>query len=126
MTTSMRLEAELTDSASIHQVQRLRAYLNSGNADLIRNALMLLDWAVTQVAEGRQLASVGPANSAVREFSMPVLERARMSSRLSLSPDAFERMIETLEHPSAPTEALRSLLATRRQGVGAPKDSKST
>ncbi|MDZ4258222.1 MAG: hypothetical protein U0974_03040 [Gemmatimonadales bacterium] len=120
--TTVRLEVELVDAASIHQVQRLRAYLNLMDADLVRNALMLLDWAVEQVAEGRQIASVCPADSVVREFSMPVLESARMRSRLSLSPNAFERMVETIEHPSAPTDALLSLLGKSRQGGGAPEE----
>ncbi|MEO8480266.1 MAG: hypothetical protein ABI542_11615 [Gemmatimonadota bacterium] len=110
MATTLRIEAELNDTTSIQQVERLKALLGAGNSELIRNALLLLDWTVGQVAEGRQLASVSDG-SVAREFSMPLLERARGHTRVSLETAAFGRLVEALRDPPEPSEALRALVA---------------
>jgi len=110
MATTLRLEATLNDPADVEQVERLQAVLKTGNAELIRNALQLMDWCVGQVRQGRQIASV-TAEGAVREFDMPVLERARTTSRLSVSDAAYSRMMALIAYPPEPTPALRELFA---------------
>ena len=110
-TSTLRLEAQISDPAGIQQVERLRALLGTGNSDLLRDSLQLMDWCVTQIRQGRQIASVTSAG-AVRELSMPTLERARAHDRLFLDPDAFDQMVRLIDTPSAPTDALRDLMAS--------------
>jgi hypothetical protein len=113
-TATLRLEAQLTDTASVQQVERLQAVLGAGNADLLRSALQLMDWCVSQVRQGRQIASVSDSGSVVREFSMPLFERARAHGRLLVSTDAFDQMTHLVENPPAPTAALRKLMSSDR------------
>jgi hypothetical protein len=108
--TTLRLEAQITDSAGVQQVERLQALLGAGNAELLRNALQLMDWCVAQVRQGRQIASVTESGS-VRELSMPILERARTHDRLMLAADAFDQVVHLVDTPPAPTDELRALMA---------------
>ncbi len=108
MATALRLEATLSDPTDVEQVERLQAVLKTGNADLIRNALQLMDWCVGQVRQGRHIASV-TADGAVREFDMPVLERARTTTRLTVSDAAYSQMMALIQSPPEPTAALRDL-----------------
>ncbi|MDQ8153692.1 MAG: DUF1778 domain-containing protein [Gemmatimonadota bacterium] len=111
-TTTLRMEAHINDPAGVQQVERLRAVLGAGNAELLRESLQLLDWCVTQVREGRQIASVTDTGS-LRELSMPTLERARAQARMQLPPEAFAQVTRLLDQPPAPTDALRDLMAGR-------------
>jgi hypothetical protein len=113
MATALRLEAVLNDPADVEQVERLRAVLNTGNAELIRNSLQLMDWCVAQVRQGRHITSV-TEDGKMREFDMPVLERARMISQLPVSDEAYTRILGLIESPPAPTAALRELFARPR------------
>ena len=110
MATALRLEATLNDPTDIEQVERLQAVLRTGNADLIRNALQLMDWCVGQIRQGRHIASV-TEEGAVRELDMPVLERARSIDRLRVTDAAYTRMMALIENPPEPTAALRELFA---------------
>ena len=110
MATTLRLEATFSDASDVEQVERLQAVLKTGNADLIRNALQLMDWCVSQVRQGRHIASV-TEDGAVREFDMPVLERARTTNRVSVSAVAYRQMMALIEHPPEPTAGLRDLFA---------------
>lgn len=108
--TTLRLEAQIADPAGVQQVERLQTVLGVGNAELLRNALQLLDWSVTQVRNGRQIASVTESGS-VRELSMPILERARVHDRVALGAEAFEEVTRLVANPPEPTDALRGLMA---------------
>jgi len=110
MATALRLEATFNDATEVEQVERLQAVLRTGNAELIRNALQLMDWCVSQVRQGRHIASVAD-DGAVREFDMPVLERARTTNRVSVSDAAYSQMMALIEHPPEPTAGLRDLFA---------------
>jgi hypothetical protein len=95
--------------------------LHTGNADLFRGALDVLDWCVRQVQEGRRIASIDPTKSmdGVREFSSPLLEAARHEDLddpwvprvLLLHGEAFDRVVQLIESPPEPTPALRQLMA---------------
>ena len=111
--TTLRLEAQITDAAGVQQVERLQAMLGAGNADLLRNALQLMDWCVSQVRQGRQIASVSESG-AVRELSMPILERARAHDRLLFNADAFAQVTQLIDNPPAPTAALRKLMTNKK------------
>ena len=110
MATALRLEVILNDPADVEQVERLQAVLRTGNADLIRNALQLMDWCVGQIRQGRHIASV-TEEGAVRELDMPVLERARSTDRLRVTDAAYSRMMELIENPPEQTAALRERFA---------------
>lgn len=114
-TIPLRLEAQIADPLGVQQVERLRAILGAGNADLLRDALALLDWSVSQVREGRQIASVSPTG-VVREFSMPTLERARARDRILLDAEGYARVTALLDDTPPPTEALRQLVAPSTPG----------
>lgn len=107
---TLRLEAELRDAPSIQRVERLQALLGAGNAELLRNALDLMDWCVGQVRQGRQIASV-TETGATREFTMPLLERAREQDRMLVSAAAFQQISHLVANPPAPTAALRKLMS---------------
>ncbi len=121
--STLRLEAELRDAPSIQRVVRLQAVLGAGNAELLRNALDLLDWCVSQVRLGRQIASVSETG-VTREFTMPILERAREQNRIMVSASAFSQITHLLDNPPEPTAALRVLMATASP-VGARKQKTS-
>lgn len=110
MATALRLEATFNDATDVEQVERLQAVLKTGNAELIRNALQLMDWCVRQVRQGRHIASVTD-DGAVREFDMPVLERARATNRISVSDAAYSQMMALIQNPPEPTAGLRELFA---------------
>jgi uncharacterized protein (DUF1778 family) len=110
--TALRLDVEMNDPAGVQQVHRLKARLSAGNAELVREALMLLDWATEQVAEGRHLASVEPDGHSVHtRFTMPLLERARHARSLLLEPGAFDGLVAALKAPPAPSDELRALMS---------------
>lgn len=92
--------------------------LDTGNADLFRGALDVLDWCVRQVQEGRRIASVDPSKSmdGMREFSSPLLDAARHEDTgvpwapRVLHGAAFDRVMQLVESPPEPTPALRRLM----------------
>lgn len=86
-----------------------------GDADLIRSAMLLMDWCSDQVLEGRAIASIAEDGS-VREFSMPALEAARAHLRITLSEEALNVVLQDLAKPAEPTDALRELLASNLDG----------
>jgi hypothetical protein len=88
--TAPRLDATLTDMSSVHRAQRLMNTLGTGNADLFRGALDVLDWCVREVQDGRRIGSIDPR----------VLHGA-----------AFDRVMQLIESPPEPTPALRQLMA---------------
>jgi hypothetical protein len=96
MAPALRLEATLNDPADVEQVERLQAVLRTSNADLIRNALQLLDWCVGQIRQGRHIASV-TEDGAVRELDMPVFERARSTDRLRVTDAAYSSMMQLID-----------------------------
>jgi hypothetical protein len=114
-----RLDATLTDVSSVHRAQRLMNTLRTGNADLFRGALDVLDWCVREVRDGRLIGSIDPDKhvDGIREFSSPLLEAARHehvdapnAPRL-LHGAAFDRVVQLIESPPEPTPALRQLMA---------------
>ncbi|MCC6244919.1 MAG: hypothetical protein IT353_18880 [Gemmatimonadaceae bacterium] len=116
-----RFDATLMDAPSVLRAQRLMSTLQTGNADLFRGALDVLDWCVRQVQEGRRIASVDPAKNpdGIREFSSPFLEAARNDETdmpwapRALHAEAFDRVVQLVENPPAPTQALLAELESR-------------
>ncbi len=93
--------------------------LHTGNADLFRGALDVLDWCVREVKEGRRIGSIDPSKNVdgVREFSSPLLDAARHEGMEEpwaprvLHGEAFDRVVQLIESPAEPTPALRQLMA---------------
>lgn len=110
-TMSARLDASVTDAPTVQKAQRLMALLHTGNADLFRGALDVLDWCVRQVQEGRHVASVDDRGGMTRELSAPLLDAVRPPERMELHAEAFDRVVEILQQPAEPTPALRELMA---------------
>lgn len=111
-----RLDTSVTDAPTINKAQRLMATLHAGNADLFRGALDLLDWCVREVQEGRRIASIDPRDDIprARQFSTPLLEAARSNDhahRIELHAEAFDQIVQLLDTPVEPTDALRALMA---------------
>ncbi len=69
---------------------------------------------------GRQIASVSESG-ATREFTIPILERARELNRIAASADAFSQITHLLDNPPRPTAALRALMATSPVVARQPK-----
>ncbi len=109
-----RLDTSVTDRPTIEQAHQLMAQLEIGNADLYRSAVELLGWCVREVREGRRIASVDDRGEPVREVAMPVLTYARTRRRLTVAEEALEQVVHLVEHPPAPTPALRDLMARTR------------
>ena len=110
MATASRLDTTVTDAPTVQLAHRLMDAFGVGNADLYRNALTLFEWCARQVQEGRHIASIDESGDVTRELALPLLESARPQGRLVLHAEAFQRMVELLEGPAAPTPALRALM----------------
>lgn len=108
----MRLETTINDSADAAQVEWLNSTLRTKTAELVRDAIMVLGWAVREVSAGRRIASVDSQGNNVREFTSPLLERAGwiVRERLVLEPESTERIAELVQNPPAPNAALRELM----------------
>jgi hypothetical protein len=109
--TPYRLETSVTDAPTVQKAKRLMALLQTGNADLFRGALDILDWCVRQVLEGRHIASIDDRGGMTRELSAPLLDAVRPTERMVLHTEAFDRVVEILQQPSEPTPELRELMA---------------
>ncbi len=109
----MRIEANLTDTAEVQQVEWLQSILGvKKRTRLLRDALALLGWAVREVVAGRRIASIS-ANGAIREFSTTLLERASWMQREAVvfSPEGMEQVAEMIANPPEPSEQLRELMS---------------
>ncbi len=109
----MRIETTLTDELELKQLEWVRSTLGvKKNAAVLRDALVLLAWAVREIMEGRRIASIDRQGSSLREFSSPLLDRATWLQRdtIELTPDGFARVAELVSTPPAPTGELRELL----------------
>ena len=109
----MRIETTLTDELELKQLEWVRSTLGvKKNAVVLRDALVLLAWAVREIMEGRRIASIDRQGSSLREFSSPLLDRATWLQRetIELTPDGFARVAELVSTPPAPTGELRELL----------------
>ncbi|WP_373065149.1 hypothetical protein [Gemmatimonas sp.] len=116
MSSMTRLDTSVTDAPTIQKAQRLMARLDVGNAELYRCALDALDWCVRQRQEGRQIASLGPANSNIRELSATYLDAASLDERLVyLDGAAFDQIVSLGSTAATPPEALRTLMSEARE-----------
>ena len=114
-TPMSRLDTSVTDALTIQKAQRLMARLQVGNADLYRYALDALDWCVRQRQEGRQIASLGPTNTMVRELSAPYLESAAVDDRVvHLDGAAFDQIVSLGDANTPPPAPLRTLMDEAR------------
>ena len=76
-----RYQIDMTP-AGLKRLEELKAAIDAtSNKDLFDEALTLLDWAVTQVQNGRIIASIDEKKNSFRELSMPGLEKARRMAR---------------------------------------------
>ena len=106
----MRLETTITDRHDIERLEHLQRTLEASNASLLRDAVLVYVWAVSECLAGCRIASfdaTGPA----REYTSPFLERATWLSRerIQLSPEGFAHVADMVRHPPAPTPELRDL-----------------
>ncbi|HYW31099.1 MAG TPA: hypothetical protein VE869_06290 [Gemmatimonas sp.] len=90
--------------------------LDAGNADLFRDALVLMDWWVREIRAGRRIVSVDAQEDILRgrEFSTPLLDSAGTIDRerhIALHGVAFDQVVQILQRPPQPTAALRALVA---------------
>ena len=115
-TPMSRLDTSVTDALTIQKAQRLMTRLQVGNADLYRFALDALDWCVRQRQEGRQIASLGPTNTMVRELSAPYLESAALDDRVVyLDGAAFDQIVSLGDANTPPPATLRALMNEARE-----------
>ena len=111
-----RLDTSVTDALTIQKAQRLMARLQVGNADLYRYALDALDWCVRQRQEGRQIASLGPTNTMVRELSAPYLDAAALDDRVVyLDGAAFDQIVSLGDANTPPPATLLALMNEARE-----------
>ncbi len=113
----MRIETNIKERADIEQVERIQALLETGTAEMLRNALYIFAWAVEETMAGRRLASVDASGARVREMVNPLLERARRTGVYNLEPEGFHRVWELIENPPPPTDALLSLMQDKADSV---------
>lgn len=106
-----RLDTSVTDTATVERATRLMATLRTGNADLYRGALDVLDWCVVQVQNGRHIMATNENGQPALEFSSPLLSAVRPDNHLTLDAEAFDEVVRILERPAEPTQALRDLMA---------------
>jgi len=108
----MRLETTITDRADIERVLYLQHLLDAPGAALVREALLVYGWAVSEVQAGRKLASVEPFGTTVREFASPLLDRVSWTARerIELSPEALRAIGEAVRRPAEPTAELAELM----------------
>ena len=107
----MRLETTITDRPDIERVEYLQRVLDASNASLLRDAVLVYAWAVSEALAGRRIASLG-ATGPAREYTSPFLERATWLSRerIQLSPEGFAHVADMVQNPPAPTPELRDLM----------------
>lgn len=112
----MRLETTITDRPDIERIEYLQRVLDASNASLLRDAVLVYAWAVSERLAGRRIASVG-ATGPVREYTSPFLERATWLSRerIQVSPEGFARVAEMVRKPPAPTPELRDLMSSSKE-----------
>ena len=115
-TPMSRLDTSVTDALTIQKAQRLMTRLQVGNADLYRYALDALDWCVRQRQEGRQIASLGPTNTMVRELSAPYLDAAALDDRVVyLDGAAFDQIVSLGDANTPPPATLLALMNEARE-----------
>ena len=115
-TPMSRLDTSVTDALTIQKAQRLMTRLQVGNADLYRYALDALDWCVRQRQEGRQIVSLGPTNTMVRELSAPYLDAAALDDRVVyLDGAAFDQIVSLGDANTPPPATLRALMNEARE-----------
>ena len=108
----MRLETTITDRPDMERIEYLQQVLDVSNASLLREAVLVYAWAVSEKLAGRRIASVG-SSGPVREFTSPFLERASWLSRerIQLSPEGLMRVAQMVQEPPEPTRELRELMS---------------
>lgn len=112
-----RLDTSVTDAPTLARATRLMETLESGNADLYRTALSVLEWCVEQAKRGRHIMATDESGHPAIELSSPHLDAVRMDSdRIKLEAAAFDAVVRILDKPAEPTPALRELMAGHRAG----------
>ncbi len=77
----MQVVIEIND-ARADVLKRIRESAGLSNyRDILNNSLTLLDWAITQRAAGRIVASVDKANDSYEELAMDALNRVPLAPR---------------------------------------------
>ena len=95
------------------QLEQLRSALEIDNTEVIKEALGFFAKAVLEARQGRRVAFVDEKRQVVSEYSSPSLTRlewnAREEGRIVLPDDDFDRVVDELEKPAAPSPRLRAL-----------------
>jgi len=96
---------------------RLMETLGTGNAELYRTALSVLEWCVLQAKRGRHVMATDDGGRPAVELSTPLLDAVRTEARhIQLEATAFDTVVRILDRPPEPTPALRALLADHPVG----------
>jgi hypothetical protein len=73
----MRLNFELNE-AQMASINALKARTGASSMkELFNNALSILDWAVDEIAQGREIAAVSPDSKNYRVFVTPLLRQVQ-------------------------------------------------
>jgi hypothetical protein len=111
-TPPKRLDTSVTDAPTLARATRLMAVLETGNADLYRTALSVLEWCVLQAKRGRHIMATDASGHPAVELSTPLLDSVRLDSdSIRLDDPAFDAVVRILETRPAPTPALRALMS---------------
>jgi hypothetical protein len=73
----MRIQFDVPEPMLDHLKTLMRTIGVETYKDLINNALTLLDWTVSEVQAGREIAAVDEQAQKYRELAMPILDHAR-------------------------------------------------
>lgn len=107
----MRLEATVPDVRG-RAVAELADELGLSRSQVVDEALALFLKAIVEVRRGRKLVTLEPGSSQPAcEIATPTLsmfEWARNPKRISLTPEAFERLKSVSEAPTRPSARLKA------------------
>jgi hypothetical protein len=120
MAQTERLQASLP-LFSMKELTRLSEEFGIDKSTVIQEALSLFFKATLEAKQGSRIAFLpASASGVVREFSTPLLTHMEQYARagpeeITLPDRDFDRVVESLDEPAAPTSALRELTRRRRK-----------
>ena len=77
----MRLNFEL-DESQMAEINALKKETGANSMkELFNNALTILDWAVEEVAQGKEIVAISPDEASHRVFITPLLRRVALLAR---------------------------------------------
>jgi hypothetical protein len=120
MAQTERLQASLPHFA-MQELTRLSEEFGVDKSAVVQEALSLFFKAALEAKQGSRIAFLPASETgAIREFSTPLLAHMEQSARtgpeeITLPDRDFDRVVESLDEPAAPTSALRELTRRRRK-----------